>query len=182
MCKKPSLLVKESKPMTKNKNNQTLTSKVHVKKTLSMGKKELRLLTLNVCGLKSKLKGFDFENFIMNYDIVALSETKLSNLDDISIPHFHIFSLNGFNSRCSGGIAILLKKDLKEYVKILPTPSKCVLWCMLSKELLGFKTLIGAVYIPPYNSKYSDISFFDDLMKMVLATNNHYLCVKNLAC
>ena len=55
---------------------------------------------------------------------MALRETKLSSLDEVSIPHFHIVSFNRFNSRCLGGIPILLENDLKEYVKITHTPRK----------------------------------------------------------
>ena len=38
------------------------------------------------------MKGPDFEKYILHYDIVALSETKLNAIDIIDIPGFVIFS------------------------------------------------------------------------------------------
>ena len=47
---------------------------------------------LNVCGLKSKLRFPDFYDFIMGYNIVLLTETKLDEMDSIEIPGFNIFT------------------------------------------------------------------------------------------
>ena len=47
---------------------------------------------INVNGLKSKMKGPDFEKYILHYDTVVLSKTKLNAIDVIDIPGFVIFS------------------------------------------------------------------------------------------
>ena len=47
---------------------------------------------INVNGLKSKMKGPDFDNYILHYDIVVLSKTKLNAIDIIDILGFVMFS------------------------------------------------------------------------------------------
>ena len=40
---------------------------------------------LNACGLKSKLRSPEFEDFVCKQDIVCVSETKPSSFDDVNI-------------------------------------------------------------------------------------------------
>ena len=52
----------------------------------------LNILSLNVCGLKSKLNSGVLEQYIVNYEFIALSENKLnSNIDNIVVQGFTIF-------------------------------------------------------------------------------------------
>ena len=48
--------------------------------------KLLSCLALNVCGMLSKMKYPDFVSFISNYDIVAISESKLYDTDSVEVP------------------------------------------------------------------------------------------------
>ena len=77
--------------------------------------KQLKLLALNVCGLKSKLRSNDFEDFIQNYDLVCLSETKLTEFDEIIIDGYNLNVLNKCNTEGESegihGIALLTKKS-----------------------------------------------------------------------
>ena len=45
----------------------------------------LKISSINVCGLCSKMKSPDFSEFVNNYDIVFLTETKLDDLDECNI-------------------------------------------------------------------------------------------------
>ena len=64
-----------------------------------------------MCGLRFKLKLLDFEEFIQQYKLIFLTETKLDELDDIDVPNYKIFTNNRtFKKRASGGVAILVHK------------------------------------------------------------------------
>ena len=43
----------------------------------------LKFLSLNVCGLRSKLLIPEFFNYINQFDVISLSEMKLDDLDEI---------------------------------------------------------------------------------------------------
>ena len=80
---------------------------------------------LNVCGLKSKLRFPDFNDFIMGYDIVLLTETKLDEMDSIEIPGFNIFTKNRKpKKRKSGGVALLLNNKINSAVEIIDSDIK----------------------------------------------------------
>ena len=44
---------------------------------------KLKILSLNVCGLVSKLHNPDFVEFLSLYDIICLTETKIDKIDDV---------------------------------------------------------------------------------------------------
>lgn len=53
----------------------------------------LKFLSLNVCGLKSKQIVPDLCSFIDNYDIVGFQETKMDSLDTVNLDNL-IFIIN----------------------------------------------------------------------------------------
>ena len=124
---------------------------------------KLKILTLNVCGLASKLLSPEFLSLIQQYDIIGLQETKTDDTDSyLEIPGYTIF----FHNRAcisryrSGGIALLVKDNTLPYVKIDHTKSsKLVLFFTISKALYKFENHdedleCGIVYIPPQGTKY----------------------------
>jgi hypothetical protein len=124
--------------------------------------------------LKSKLRSPDFETFISDYDIICLSETKLSNIDEINIDQYVIKCVN--RSVCksnSGGIAILVRQTMCKYVEVLESSSQNVLWFKIEENFLGENCIFGAVYIPPEGSKYSSISIFDDIENNIIELADH---------
>ena len=58
-----------------------------------MDSKPLQFLTLNTCGLKSKLIIAipEFCDFIGQYDIIGLQETKSDTLDSFEIPDYTLY-------------------------------------------------------------------------------------------
>ena len=117
--------------------------------------------------MKSKLKGPDFEEYVQHFDIVCLYETKLTNYDSIDIHGFELHAKNrGIERRvASGGVGLQIADKHKDKVKILEPSSDHVLWCIVERSVLSSRNdvLIGSVYVPPENSKYSDISMFAEL-------------------
>ena len=69
----------------------------------------INIVSLNVCGLVSKLVSPEFITFINSYDIVCLQETKFDIYDVIDVPGYHFECLNRKKcARKSGGIGIFL--------------------------------------------------------------------------
>ena len=128
--------------------------------------KDSKWCLLNVCGLKSKLISHDFYDFVTNYDVVALTETKLCDLDDLQ-NDFHDFCIYVQNrsiaKRASGGIALLVKKNIAKYFHKIDTDDDFTLWFNVDSDLLGHKILLCVSYIPPENSVYSSLQMFDEI-------------------
>ena len=53
----------------------------------------VRLVCLNVCGLGSKLKFGIINEYIKNFDIISLCETKTDTVDTDSFPGYKVFTL-----------------------------------------------------------------------------------------
>lgn len=133
--------------------------------TVSYGEKEpcvqkhLSFLSLNVCGLKSKLSIPEFSDFISQFQIIGLQETKLDDVDDVSISGYKMFCNNRekISRYRSGGIAILVKENLAPFVKINKCKSKLILWFSISHKITCTNEDLhcGLIYIPPNRSRYS---------------------------
>ena len=61
------------------------------------------MLDLNVWGLKSKLRGPDFEQLIEQYDNVCLSKAKLRDVDNVDIPGCEISKSNQNTAKGEAG-------------------------------------------------------------------------------
>ena len=143
----------------------------------------IKVACVNVCGLLSKLRYPEFEEFCQNYDLVCLLETKLSNiLDTFDILNFKLVSLmHRKNSKTLiGGIAVLAKESIFEDISVLKGCSENVVWFNVKNLFFHVLVLFGAVYIPPENSSYSSINMFDDLEEDIInfsANNIYKLCL-----
>ncbi|VDI07398.1 Hypothetical predicted protein, partial [Mytilus galloprovincialis] len=122
----------------------------------------IKILSLNVCGIKSKLKAPDLEELCANYDVLCFCESKLDQYDDIEIENFKALPpLNRSNAKCkSGGIIVFVRENIYENVKVLHSSCENVLWFAVN-DVLYKNVLFGSVYIPPENSNYSKIDIFD---------------------
>ena len=144
----------------------------------------IKMVCINVCGLLSKLRYPDFEEFCQSYDIVCSVESKLFSLDSFDIQNFeflHLLNRKKSKSR-SGGIAVLVKVTIFEYVKVLNSWSDYVLWYTVKKSLFHELVLFGTLYIPPESSSYSNISIFESNENDIVSLNpesNHKICLTN---
>ena len=126
----------------------------------------LKIASLNVCGIRSKLPFPEFASTIRQYDIIGLQETKTDDLDDISFENYnlHFLNRNHMSKRKPGGIALMYKRSMTEYIKLLDSDSKLVLWFSISKRLTKTNDILcGIVYIPPESSEYASECPFDEI-------------------
>lgn len=82
----------------------------------------------------------------------------------------------------SGGIIIIYKEELKSMLQFYNTPSDFVQWLKLSKKLINqaYDVILGCIYIPPENSKYSSVDCFQDIeneMNDNFEMNNQFVLV-----
>ena len=54
----------------------------------------INFLSINVCGLKSKLNIPEFTELINSYDIIGFQETKLDDVDEINIDGYTVICQN----------------------------------------------------------------------------------------
>ncbi|MEW8546328.1 MAG: reverse transcriptase family protein [Candidatus Thiodiazotropha sp.] len=138
--------------------------------------KYLKILSLNVCGLVTKLKCPEFVSLIQEYDLIGIQETKTDDADSyIDIPGYEIFFQNRENiSRYrSGGIALIVKKSLVPFVTVdKQNSSKLVLLFTVSKRIFGSNSnndlFCGVVYIPPYGSRYASADPYTEIQQEIL--------------
>jgi len=71
----------------------------------------IKICSLNVCCLISKLMNPDFRTFIESYDILIFQESKTDELDVLELPNNYMcFARHRRNAKTkSGGIVIVLK-------------------------------------------------------------------------
>lgn len=118
----------------------------------------LKLVTLNVCGLRSKVICPEFISYTKQFDIHGLQETKTDCIDDIKLHDYILYFKHRkeIMKRKSGGIALAYRKCLDHYINPIDSPSKLVLWFSISKQLTKTDDfLCGIIYIPPEGSEYS---------------------------
>ena len=125
---------------------------------------KLKLVCLNICGLRSKLKYPDFEEFVNKYDIICLSETQLDFFDKIVVENYKYHGVFRKNAaKKSGGVGILVRNNLWSKVDFLERSYKNCIWFQLDEALLNARCVFGAVYIPPEGSSYSSINIFEQI-------------------
>ena len=101
--------------------------------------KTLNIATLNVCGLKKRSQYPDFVEYFDKYDLICFVETKLEDIDVISIPGFQCFSQPRKQKyiRKSGGIALFAKDEIFQHCKYLATDSDYVMWISIDKSRIS---------------------------------------------
>ena len=99
---------------------------------------------------------------MIKYDFALLVETFTDTVPDSMFPSHESFVSPGvkvsdsIHCRLSGGVILLVKKELSEYVERINIETDNIIASRLSLRLLGTSTdclLVGA-YLPPENSPY----------------------------
>ena len=91
-----------------------------------------------MCGLVAKLRCPEFVQFISDYDIICLQESKTDLSDDMCVNGYNVHMLHRQKrSRYrSGGIALLVRDNISSYVTVdTCSKSNLVLLFTVSKEL-----------------------------------------------
>ena len=138
----------------------------------------LTVISLNVCGLKSKLLVPEFCTMLQNYDIAIFCETKCDNLDmpvlenSFSNLGFTIFVQNreSISRHRSGGVMIAIKSQLAcQFVRVNYSHNfLLVLKCPSALPGTCKNLVIVGVYIPPYGSRFSSVDMFHTLSDVLL--------------
>lgn len=125
----------------------------------------LKLLSLNVCGLKSKLLIPEFIDLCNEFDILTCFETKLDDLDIVKLDHHMCIAKNRKQKviRKSGGIAVMIKENILKYFEYIDSECEYVLWFKLDKILFNSDEdfYFGCVYVPPAYTDYSQNDILD---------------------
>ena len=143
-------------PFVDNPNNCTLMHSI-VQSELSQVlpiqtlNKEISILSWNIQGIGNKLELKGIHDLIKNYDVIFLFETM--KLDDFrpDIPGYnYLHCQRSFQHprarRPSGGIAVLIKDELKNIVKI-DKSTEFVIWLKFT-QIQQVPIFIGGVYVP----------------------------------
>ena len=127
----------------------------------------------------------DVRSYIANFDFVLLVETFSNTFPSLLFPLYDVFLVPGVKltdantARLSGGVALLVRKELSRFVDRIHTEYDNVIILKLSKELLGTESevvLLGS-YTPPANSVYyketeitNGISFIEQCIMSIIET------------
>ena len=95
----------------------------------------------NIEGLSNKLSNQDLLSEISKYDFVTLVETWLPDEFNINIPGFYFFTKRRTKhkkaKRHSGGIIVLVRKEIKQGVKFFSSSSTRFVWCKLDRQFFN---------------------------------------------
>jgi len=119
----------------------------------------LSVASWNVQGLGSKVTDQTFLNEIRKHHILALVETHCTSDMHIAIEGYYTYQVNRSKTgnKAHGGIAFIVKNELRPGIKFYSAQSNDLLWIHLKKDFFRLQSdiFIGAVYISPLNSSYS---------------------------
>ena len=121
----------------------------------------------NIAGLRDKLHDPNFLNFILQYDIVWILEVK--KCFNVSVPGFRVHYNPSKWGRHRGGITMLIRDRLFEFVKSIDMKTEGQIWITLN-FLVSYK--LGGVYIPPEDSPYCQPSDMGVLAAQTSETGN----------
>ena len=130
----------------------------------------------------------EFKENLCNYSIICLCETKLDDIDNEDISSqldnlgFSVYFKNRkpISNYRSGGLCVIIKKVLQEFVSIVESESKLVQWFKIDKILTGYDkdVLVGNVYIPPEGTRYqNDVPLVEIQDEMVNFAIDNLICL-----
>ena len=123
--------------------------------------------------MSAKLRCPEFCDFLNQYEIIGLQESKTDDTDSIVLPGYTCFLNNRdkLSRYRSGGIALFVKNSISDYIKVENEfHSKLILWFIISHKitLIGEDVHCGIVYIPPQGSKYAHEEPYNELEQEII--------------
>ncbi len=141
----------------------------------------VKFMSLNVCGVKSKLRNPEFLDMLEKHDVAVLQESKTDDVDlDLLENEFtnigykiHLKNRFKMSTHRSGGILVAVKTELAKHVHFYASESKECLWFRISKCVLNSDKdlLVGAIYIPPEGTRYANINAFEKMDEELVRIN-----------
>jgi exonuclease III len=132
-------------------------------------KKSINMLGLNVNSLPAKLKFGVLEDYVQQFDIISLSETKTDTIDEQNISFVGYTPKFMHREKCkkkSGGICTLFKDEIFAHVTPIMeyNGQGCVQWFLIKEEIIGIAFILGSVYIVPEESSYHTGEEFSNIL------------------
>ncbi len=130
----------------------------------------MKVLSLNVRGVSTKLENGILAPCLSNFDIIALSETLTDTIDDEQMENFRIFTKKAKHGQKHGGfhgLCFMVRNEIAKHLRIVED-NELGLWLKVSSEVIGFDFLLSTFYVPPESSRYFYYAIFDDLENEIL--------------
>ncbi|KAL7392396.1 hypothetical protein ABVT39_024269 [Epinephelus coioides] len=146
------------------------------------------IITLNVCGLRSKIEVPDFIEMCKKYEVLCFCETKTDNMDIPDLTEkFNHMGFQVFKNRHnltnwrSGGVMIAVKNAIGHKCVQRAVHSDACVCVQMNKNMLNYEKdlVILEAYVPPYMSRYSNSGILDDLTQVIieLSVDTNYILV-----
>lgn len=128
----------------------------------------MNILGLNVCGLISKINLGILEEYIKDYHIICLSETKTDTVEDLYFPGYKVIFCPRKGKQhkygATHGLCVLVKTHIYDYTEVISNSvSTSTLWLKFKEGAFGKTFVLGATYIPHEGSRYYENDLFDDI-------------------
>ncbi|KAK3098000.1 hypothetical protein FSP39_015209 [Pinctada imbricata] len=135
----------------------------------------IKLISWNINGgFLIKFSDTNFRNFILEHDLITLTECWLDNDFTIDIPDFTTFYFPRRKTRCiqGGGTIIIVRNIFAKFVSIVQNYADTIIWIKLDRALScdDQDMYIACVYLPPSNSNYFkhyDVDLFFDIENQI---------------
>jgi exonuclease III len=132
-------------------------------------------MSFNINGSISKCEHSDIIELFLNYDIIALLETKTDC--DLFLPGFmSLKSSTVTGEETRGGVCVLFKNDIYQRLDKVDC-KKDQVWFTL-KHAPNY--IFGAVYVAPKDSPYFDQGAFAHIQEQVLSHNRHAIVMGDI--
>ena len=146
--------------------------------------RNLKILFLNVGGLRTKLRASDFFEKMAEYDIACLVEAKIDKNDLEAIKdkfeNFDLFSniIENYMIDPRAGIIVFSKKHISPHLNFFESTNDISLFFKINKNILNSKKdlLCACVYIPPSTSLYKNNDNFELLTEELIQNKQNFAC------
>jgi exonuclease III len=133
----------------------------------------LKILTWNINGgFSSKLSDTNFNKYIFKHDIIVLTECWIENNFTCDIKDYQCKFIPRSKSKGKqgGGMVILIRNTVCEYVEIVNISLDTVVWLKIDKNITAqnIDIYMCCVYIPPSNSVFYQLYECDDLFDTLI--------------
>jgi exonuclease III len=120
----------------------------------------LKIAVWNVNGLYRNAQGIQIFIHTFNLDILLVSETHFTNRNYITTPNYNIYYTNHPEERVHGGIAVIIRQNIKHYVKSEYRHENIQATNIATEDKTG-ETTVSAIYCPrKHHNKYDDYDKF----------------------
>jgi exonuclease III len=120
----------------------------------------LKIAAWNVNGLCQHAQGIQIFIHTFNLDILLVSETHFTNKNYITTPNYNIYFTNHPEERVHGGAAIIIRQNIKHYVKAKYRHENIQATNIATEDNTG-ETTVSAICCPSkHHNKYDNYDRF----------------------